>query len=58
MADAQLPGSFDTSDTVRALLTPFDFDADNPGIVTSGYHTVEVVVGEKTGFDDIPPPPG
>ncbi len=49
-----LPGSFDTPDTVRAVTQPFDFDADAAGIVTSGSHTVDVVVGETAGFDDSP----
>ena len=41
---------FNTPDTVRAL-DVWDFDADAVGI-TSGIHVVDVVVGEKAGFDD------
>jgi hypothetical protein len=41
---------FNTPDTIRQL-DVWDFDADAVG-VTSGIHVVDVVVGEKAGFDD------
>lgn len=47
-----LPGSFDNPGTVRTLQTPFEFDPDTFGINTSGFHTVDVLVGETAGFDD------
>lgn len=40
----------DPTRTTRPLGT-FRFDADEVGIVTSGVHIVEVVVGEPSGFD-------
>jgi hypothetical protein len=46
-----MPPNFnDPTATIRDL-TPFLFDADTLGIVTSGVHIVEVVVGETAGFD-------
>jgi len=48
-----LPGTFDDVTAVeRPLQTPsFLLDADEKGIFTSGFHVVEVVVGESEGFD-------
>jgi hypothetical protein len=46
-----IEGNFDTGTTVRTLL-PYDFDADTHNIVTNGLHIVELVVGERDGFDD------
>ena len=46
-----VPGNFnDVTQTTRPLPT-FSFDAAEVGIVSSGLHVVEVVVGETTGFD-------
>ena len=46
-----LLGNFnDVTLTTRPLAT-YVFDAAGEGIVTSGLHVVEVVVGEKDGFD-------
>src|SRR5205814_1307937 len=46
-----VPGNFnDVTQTTRPLPT-FSFDAAELGIVSSGLHVVEVVVGETTGFD-------
>jgi hypothetical protein len=46
-----VPGNFnDATQTTRPLPT-FSFDAAELGIVSSGLHVVEVVVGETTGFD-------
>jgi hypothetical protein len=43
-----LPGF--VTDVIRAV-PPYEFDADALGIVTSGQHIVEVVIGETDGFD-------
>ena len=46
-----VPGNFnDVTQTTRPL-TMFRFDAAQLGIVSSGLHVVEVVVGETTGFN-------
>jgi hypothetical protein len=46
-----VPGNFnDVTQTTRPLPT-FSFDAAELGIVSSGLHVVEVVVGETSGFD-------
>jgi hypothetical protein len=51
-AQEELPGNFnDVTQTVRELKNVFQLDADAMNIVTSGTHIVELVVGEKTGFD-------
>jgi len=34
-----------------SIVRTFQFDADAVGIVTSGVHLVEVVIGETDGFD-------
>jgi hypothetical protein len=44
------PNFDDVTQTIRPL-QPFAFDAAAAGIVSSGLHVVEVVVGETTGFD-------
>jgi hypothetical protein len=50
-ASNQMDGTFDDpTRIVRSVLT-FQFDADAVGIVTSGVHLVEVVIGETNGFD-------
>jgi len=47
----QIAANFDNVlQTVRPLRT-FVFDAAAAGIVSSGLHVVEVVIGETTGFD-------
>jgi hypothetical protein len=47
----QIAANFDNvTQTVRPLRT-FVFDATAAGIVSSGLHVVEVVIGETTGFD-------
>ncbi|MCA1826838.1 MAG: hypothetical protein ABR567_06255 [Myxococcales bacterium] len=46
-----LDQGFDNPSTIRTL-GAFDFDADAVGIVTTGFHVVSVIVGEKAGFDD------
>jgi hypothetical protein len=43
--------SFDDPTKTTRVLGTFPFDADGAGIVTSGVHIVEVVVGETAGFD-------
>ncbi len=49
----EIPPNFDDPTATTRNLTLFRFDVDDPsvGIVTSGVHIVEVVVGEKDGFD-------
>jgi len=44
------PDLSDPTNTTRPLGT-YLFDADQVGIVTSGVHIVEVLVGESVGFD-------
>jgi len=44
------PDLSDPTNTTRPLGT-YAFDADQVGIVTSGVHIVEVLVGESVGFD-------
>ncbi len=46
-----LDGNFDDVTAILRALNTFTLDADGVGIVTSGSHVVEVVVGEKDGFD-------
>jgi len=46
-----LDGTFDDVTAIVRTLRTFTLDADAVGIVTSGFHVVEVVVGEKDGFD-------
>ena len=47
----QIAPNFDNvTQTIRPLRT-FAFDAAAAGIVSSGVHVVEVVIGETTGFD-------
>ncbi len=51
-ASETLTGNFDDVTAIeRPLQTTFLFDADEKGIFTSGFHVVEVVVGETEGFD-------
>lgn len=45
------PNFDDLTATQRPLRKTFVFDADTVGIVSSGFHVVEVVVGETEGFD-------
>jgi hypothetical protein len=40
----------DPSQTTRTVPT-YEFDADRNGIVQSGVHIVDVVIGESDGFD-------
>ncbi len=49
-SDQIAPNFNDVTQTTRPLRT-FVFDAANAGIVSSGLHVVEVVVGETTGFN-------
>ena len=46
-----LAGNFDDVTATERPLRLFTLDADAVGIVTSGPHVVEVVVGESDGFD-------
>jgi hypothetical protein len=46
-----LQGTFDDATATQRSLRLFTLDADGVGIVTSGMHVVEVVVGENEGFD-------
>jgi hypothetical protein len=46
-----LAGNFDDATATERPLQTFRFDADDVGIVASGVHVVEVVVGESEGFD-------
>ena len=58
LASPTLPGSFNSSDTIRPLQAPNlpAFDATNLG--GPGVHVVELVSGEAAGFagDTVPPP--
>jgi hypothetical protein len=49
-----LPGSFDSTNTIRPLTSVYRLDADTLSIFTNGVHVVEAVVGETAGFDDSP----
>ena len=49
-ADLML-GTFDDATRIVRPVSTFQFDADAVGIVTSGVHLVEVVIGETDGFD-------
>ena len=55
-SDLFLQGSFDNPSTLRSI-NNFNFDADSAGIVVSGSHVLEVVVGERNGFDSSPTAP-
>lgn len=55
-SDLFLQGSFDNPSTLRSI-NNFNFDADSAGIVVSGTHVLEVVVGERNGFDTRPTAP-
>jgi len=44
-------GTFDDATAIVRPERTFQFDADAVGIVTSGVHLVEVVIGETDGFD-------
>jgi hypothetical protein len=46
-----LDATFTSNDPVRFSRQIFKFDADQLGIVTSGVHVVDVVVGQLDGFD-------
>jgi len=46
-----LLGTFDDALAITRAVRTFPFDADQVGIVTSGVHLVEVVIGETDGFD-------
>jgi hypothetical protein len=46
-----IPGSFTDLATERQVPL-FNFDADSHGIVTNGVHIVELLVGDRDGFDD------
>lgn len=46
-----LQGTFDDATATQRSLRLFTLDADAVGIVASGVHVVEVVVGENEGFD-------
>jgi len=46
-----IPGTFDDATAIVRPVRTFQFDADQVGIVTSGVHLVEVVIGETDGFD-------
>jgi len=46
-----MEGTFDDATAIQRTLRVYSFDADAAGIVTSGQHVVEVVVGENEGFD-------
>jgi|GEM_PF-1504360 len=46
-----IPGTFDNATAIVRPVRTFQFDADAVGIVTSGVHLVEVVIGETAGFD-------
>jgi hypothetical protein len=47
----RLDGTFDDATATQRSLRLFSLDADAVGIVSSGPHVVEVVVGEIEGFD-------
>ena len=47
----RMDGTFDDATAVVRTVPTFPFDADVVGIVTSGVHLVEVVIGEIDGFD-------
>jgi len=47
-----LLGTFNDPTALVRSLNKFDFDAADAGIVTSGVHLLEVIVGEQDGFDD------
>lgn len=55
-SDLFIQGTFDNPSTLRSS-NNFNFDADSAGIVVSGTHVLEVVVGEANGFDRRPTAP-
>ena len=44
-------GTFDDATAITRSVRTFQFDADQVGIVSSGVHLLEVVIGETDGFD-------
>jgi len=51
VARQTVKGEFDFTKTVRTWPT-FSFDADSLGLTADGFHAVEVVVAESSGFND------
>jgi len=48
----QITGNFDATNAVRPINDTFTFNADNLGFTINDVHVVELLVGDRYGFDD------